>query len=100
MNRLKRVITIDKEIRFGQPVFKGTRIPVYHLFEYLSIGHSFEEFTKIFPSVSKKQAEEAVAIAIDIFYSGKLASFYETAIGRKSTRPSKATSKRSRRINR
>jgi uncharacterized protein (DUF433 family) len=38
------LITIDPEILGGAPVFKGTRVPVKTLFEYLENDYSVEEF--------------------------------------------------------
>ena len=47
------LITIDPEILGGAPVFKGARVPVKTLFEYLENDYSVEEFLKCFPSVSR-----------------------------------------------
>ena len=47
------LITIDPEILGGTPVFKGTRVPVKTLFEYLENNYSVEEFLECFPSVSR-----------------------------------------------
>ena len=47
------LITIDPEILGGAPVFKGTRVPVKTLFEYLENNYSVEEFLDCFPSVSR-----------------------------------------------
>ncbi len=47
------LITIDPEILGGTPVFKGTRLPVKTLFEYLENDYSLEEFLECFPSVSR-----------------------------------------------
>ena len=47
------LITIDPEILGGAPVFKGTRVPVKTLFEYLESDYSVEEFLECFPSVSR-----------------------------------------------
>jgi uncharacterized protein (DUF433 family) len=47
------LITIDPEILGGSPVFKGTRVPVKTLFEYLENDYSVEEFLECFPSVSR-----------------------------------------------
>jgi len=44
------LITIDPEILGGVPVFKGTRVPVKTLFEYLENDYSLEEFLECFPS--------------------------------------------------
>ena len=53
---LKDIISIDPEVLSGQPVFKGTRVPVESLFDHLEAGVSLDEFLDDFPSVSKQQA--------------------------------------------
>jgi uncharacterized protein (DUF433 family) len=50
------LITIDPEILGGVPVFKGTRVPVRTLFEYLENDYSLEQFLECFPSVSRDLA--------------------------------------------
>jgi uncharacterized protein (DUF433 family) len=50
------LITVNPEILGGTPVFKGTRVPVRTLFEYLERGYSLEEFIECFPSVTKDMA--------------------------------------------
>jgi uncharacterized protein (DUF433 family) len=50
------LITIDPEILGGTPVFKGTRVPVRTLFEYLENDYSLEEFVECFPSVTREMA--------------------------------------------
>ena len=50
------IITIDPDILGGAPVFKGTRVPVKTLFEYLERDYSLEEFLECFPSVSRELA--------------------------------------------
>ena len=47
------LITIDPEILGGAPVFKGTRVPVKTLFEFLENDYSVEEFLECFPSISR-----------------------------------------------
>jgi len=47
------LITIDPEILGGVPVFKGTRVPVRSLFDYLEKDYSLEEFLQCFPSITK-----------------------------------------------
>jgi len=39
----------------GTPVFRGTRVPVQTLLDYLKAGDSIDEFLAGFPSVSRKQ---------------------------------------------
>jgi len=52
----KDLITVDPEILGGTPVFKGTRVPVKTLFEYLEDNYSIEEFLECFPSVTREMA--------------------------------------------
>jgi uncharacterized protein (DUF433 family) len=100
MNRVKRLITIDKEIQFGTPVFAGTRTPIFTLFEFMKGGWSLDYYLENFPSVSKKQAEEAIAIAEKFLTSKKLASLYENLTGRKRPKTIQTKSKKSSRIKR
>lgn len=50
------LITIDREILGGTPVFKGTRVPVKSLFEYLEDNYTLDEFLECFPSVTREMA--------------------------------------------
>jgi len=39
----------------GTPVFKGTRVPMQILIDYLESGETIENFLEGYPTVSKKQ---------------------------------------------
>ena len=52
----EELITVNSNILGGTPVFKGTRVPVRALFEYLERGYTLEEFIECFPSVTKDLA--------------------------------------------
>ena len=54
------LITIDPDILGGTPVFKGTRVPIRTLFEYLENNYSLEEFLECFPSVSRQLARQVL----------------------------------------
>ncbi|HKY26508.1 MAG TPA: DUF433 domain-containing protein [Pyrinomonadaceae bacterium] len=54
------LITIDPDILGGTPVFKGTRVPITTLFEYLQNDYSLEEFLECFPSVSRDLAHQVL----------------------------------------
>jgi len=54
-------ITSDPEVLGGEPVFRGTRVPVASLFEHLSGDCSLDEFLECFPTVSR---EAAVAVLL------------------------------------
>jgi len=62
MKVLEKYITIDENIVGGTPVFKGTRVSVKTLFDYLEES-SLEEFLLGHPSVSKEQAEAVIELA-------------------------------------
>lgn len=57
------LITSDPKILDGTPVFKGTRVPVRALFDYLSDGLSLEYFLETFPSVNREQATNVLRAA-------------------------------------
>ena len=50
------IIHTDSEILGGQPVFRGTRVAIDTLFDYLEYGKTVDEFLNEFPTVSKEQA--------------------------------------------
>jgi uncharacterized protein (DUF433 family) len=58
-----QAITADPETMHGVPVFRGTRVPVQTLFEYLEGGDTLEDFLLGFPTVPRALALEALAEA-------------------------------------
>jgi uncharacterized protein (DUF433 family) len=56
---LSDYIVTDREILGGEPVFRGTRVPVASLFEHLESDCSLDEFLENFPTVTR---EAAVAV--------------------------------------
>ncbi|MBS3648418.1 DUF433 domain-containing protein [Pseudaminobacter sp. 19-2017] len=57
------VVSVDPEVMSGAVVFKGTRVPVSTLFEYLKSGDSLAEFLLDFPTVDRLQAEAVIRLA-------------------------------------
>ncbi|MBC6608961.1 DUF433 domain-containing protein [Hymenobacter sp. BT188] len=76
---LKDLIIIDSDILGGQPVFKGTRVPVETLFDHLEAGVSLEEFLDDFPTVTRQQAITTLEIANKLMTSKNIAKLYEIA---------------------
>lgn len=74
---IAEIISIDKDILFGQPVFKGTRVPIETLFDHLEASISLGEFLNDFPSVSHEQAITLLDMANKIMTSKNIASLYE-----------------------
>ena len=54
------VIHSDSEILGGTPVFRGTRVPLKNLIDYLEGGHPLDEFLDDFPSVTREQVIAAL----------------------------------------
>lgn len=65
------VIVQDPEIRGGEPIFRGTRVPFKSLLDYLEGGESLDEFLKDFPGVNREDAiaalEDANALVLARF---------------------------------
>jgi uncharacterized protein (DUF433 family) len=79
MLKIKDFINIDKDILGGNPVFKGTRVPVETLFLHLEKGISLDEFLQDFPSVNRDHAIVVIEIASKILTSKNIQQLYETA---------------------
>jgi uncharacterized protein (DUF433 family) len=54
------VIVKNRDILGGTPVFRGTRVPIQTLFDYLEGGETLEDFLKGFPTVSRESAVAAL----------------------------------------
>lgn len=75
---IHEIITIEKEILGGQPVFKGTRVPVASLFDHLEAGVSLNEFLDDFRTVEKDQAVALLNMANKLFTSQNIAQICAT----------------------
>lgn len=62
-----KLITIDKDILGGTPVFTGTRVPIESLFDHLEAGVSIEQFLEDFPTVSRQQITDLLHSATGMF---------------------------------
>ena len=59
-NYAMEVIVKNRDILGGTPVFRGTRVPVQVLFDYLEGGETLEDFLEGFPTVSRESAVAAL----------------------------------------
>jgi uncharacterized protein (DUF433 family) len=71
---LDQYIESDREKLSGTPVFRGTRVPVKNLFDYLEAGDDLDEFLDDFPTVDRAQV-----IGVLELYKVKLLQNYEIA---------------------
>ncbi|WP_292664189.1 DUF433 domain-containing protein [Nitratifractor sp.] len=53
-------VEIDEKKMGGVMVFKGTRVPVRNLFDYLKAGESVKDFLEDFPTVNYEQIREVL----------------------------------------
>ncbi|HEY1424931.1 MAG TPA: DUF433 domain-containing protein [Candidatus Acidoferrum sp.] len=60
MPSINDIIIKDPAILGGAPVFRGTRVPIQTMFDYLEGGESLEEFLTGFPTVSREMAIAAL----------------------------------------
>lgn len=58
-------ITIKKEIRFGKPCIKGTRISVFDVLSWFASGMTTEEILQDFPQLKKEQLLACLAYAAE-----------------------------------
>ncbi len=61
---IKQIVATDPEIVSGALVFKGTRVPVKNLIDYLKSGETLDSFLEGFPTVSRKQAEAYLELTL------------------------------------
>lgn len=57
------VVQSSKYILGGEPVFRGTRVPVRTLIDYLKSGDRLDDFLKDYPTVTKRQVIDALELA-------------------------------------
>ena len=60
MDSSDKVISRDREVLGGTPVFTGTRVPFQALLDYLEGGQSLNDFLDDFPTVTREAAIHAL----------------------------------------
>lgn len=65
MLQQNQFITIDPETMGGVPVFKGTRVPIKALIDYLTDGDTIDTFIDEFPTVTREQAIGVMHVAME-----------------------------------
>lgn len=62
--KLEQVVSRDPEVVSGALVFKGTRVPVQTLIDYLKSGETLDRFLDGFPTVTRAQAEAYLELTL------------------------------------
>jgi uncharacterized protein (DUF433 family) len=59
------VVTRTREVRRGEPVFVGTRVPVRALIEHLDRGKGLNAFLDAHPDIARDAAEQVLALGLE-----------------------------------
>ena len=54
MKELGKYIEANREIMYGKPVFRGTRIPVELILGKIAKGQNFQEINKDYPDIKEE----------------------------------------------
>ena len=68
---MNNAINVDKEIMSGTPVFRGTRVPVAILFDYLE-DDKLEPFLENYPTVTRDQIADVMKMPPQLFSNGQI----------------------------
>jgi uncharacterized protein (DUF433 family) len=60
MLSVQDVISRDPDVLGGTPVFRGTRVPVQALLDYLEGSQTLDDFLDDFPTVTREAAVSAL----------------------------------------
>ena len=60
---MKNVVSINREILGGTPVFAGTRVPIKNLFDHLESGKDIETFLDDYSGVTKEQVIKVLELS-------------------------------------
>jgi uncharacterized protein (DUF433 family) len=54
-NRLDQAVWVNPQRMSGTPCFRGTRVPVQSLIDFLEGGETIDQFLKLYPSITRQQ---------------------------------------------
>ncbi len=66
MSDKNEVVERKQEVLAGTPVFKGTRVPIKVLFDYLKAGDGIEEFLQDFPTVKREKVVQLLELSSEV----------------------------------
>lgn len=66
---MESVVVRNLAIMSGEPTFRGTRVLVRTLFDYLEAGHTLERFLEGFPTVTREMALQALDEAKEYLFA-------------------------------
>ena len=54
-NRLDQAVWVNPQRMSGTPCFRGTRVPIQNLIDFLEGGETIDEFIKLYPPITRDQ---------------------------------------------
>jgi uncharacterized protein (DUF433 family) len=54
-NRLDEAVWVSPQRLSGAPCFRGTRVPVQSLIDFLEGGENIDQFLKLYPDITREQ---------------------------------------------
>ena len=76
--KIQDIIQVSPDVQFGTPVFRGTRVPIEYLFDFLEDGLSIDQFLEEFPNVRHQQAVQLLEMTNRLHKSPKIFDIYES----------------------
>ena len=74
MKHYSDIITLDPQVRFGQPCIRGMRISVSDILGWLASGMSENEILEDYPDLKSDDIKAALAFAADREHKIRIAS--------------------------
>jgi uncharacterized protein (DUF433 family) len=65
-NDIKHAVSMNLQVMHGNPVFQGTRIPIYQIIEELADGTPLAEIPDAYPSITPEQIQCGLDFAASI----------------------------------
>lgn len=62
---VQEIVWTDPERMSGTPCFRGTRVPVQNLLDFLEGGGTIDQFLELYPSVKRGQVTSFLELAKD-----------------------------------
>jgi uncharacterized protein (DUF433 family) len=63
--RLDEVVWVNPQRMSGAPCFRGTRLPVQSLVDFLEGGETIDQFVQLYPSITRQQVLTVLDFAND-----------------------------------
>jgi len=63
--RLDEVVWVNAQRMSGAPCFRGTRVPIQSLIDFLEGGETLDQFLQLYPSITRQQVLTVLDFAND-----------------------------------